>query len=80
MEMHFPKPKPCILSYQSYKNFENVIFIGDLGSAVNAQNDILNPFSTNVALLYPLKTSEYRRFSNVLRGYRSGILVENGLK
>ena len=49
-------------------------------SAVNVQNDIINPFSTNVALPYPLKTSEYPRFSNVLRGYRSGTLVENGLK
>ena len=39
----------------------------------------INPFSTNVPLLYPLKTSENRRFSNVFRGYRSGTLVENGL-
>ena len=38
-----------------------------------------NPFSTNVSLLYPLKTLEKRRFSDVLRGYRSGTLVENGL-
>ena len=39
----------------------------------------LNPFSSNVPLLYPQKTSENQRFSNVLRGYRSGTLVENGL-
>ena len=39
----------------------------------------VNPFSSNVPLLYPQKTSENRRFSNVLRGYRSGTLVENGL-
>ena len=38
-----------------------------------------NPFSTNVPLLYPLKTSENIRFSDVFRGYRSGTLVENGL-
>ena len=36
---------------------------------------MLNPFSTKVPLLYPLKTSENRRFSDVFRGYRSGSLV-----
>ena len=40
---------------------------------------IVNPFSTNIPLLYPLKTSENVQFSDVLRGYRSGTLVENGL-
>ena len=39
----------------------------------------INPFSINVPLLYPLKTSENRGFSYVFRGYRSGTLVENGL-
>ena len=39
----------------------------------------LNPFSTNVPLLYPLKT-ENLRFSDVFRGYRSGTLVGNRLK
>ena len=39
----------------------------------------INPFSTNVPLLYPLKTSENLRFSDVFRGYRSRALVENGL-
>ena len=38
------------------------------------------PFSTNVPLLYTLKTSEKRRFSDVFRRYRSGALLENGLK
>ena len=36
-------------------------------------------FSTNVPLLYPLKTSENRRFCDVFRGYRSATLAENGL-
>ena len=40
---------------------------------------LLNIFSTNVSLLYPLKTSENRRLSDVFREYRSGTLVENGL-
>ena len=40
-----------------------------------------NLFSSNVPLLYPLKTSETPppRFSDVFRKYRSGTLVENGL-
>ena len=40
---------------------------------------IVNPFSTNVPFLYPLKI-ENRKFSDVFRGYRSGTLVENGLR
>ena len=40
---------------------------------------ILNTFSTNVPLLYPLKISEHLRFSDVFRECRSGTLVENGL-
>ena len=42
--------------------------------------DLLNPFSTNVLLLYPLKKSENRRFSDIFRGFKSGTLVENGLR
>ena len=36
-------------------------------------------FSTNVPLLYPLKTSENLCFSDVFRWYRSETLVKNGL-
>ena len=32
---------------------------------------VINRFSTNLTFLYPLKTSESRRFSDVFRGYRS---------
>ena len=38
-----------------------------------------NSFSTNISLLYSLETSENRSFFYVFRGYKSGILVENGL-
>ena len=41
---------------------------------------LLNPISTNVAILKPLKTSENLGFSDVFRGYASRTLVENGLK
>ena len=40
----------------------------------------INLFSNKVPLLYPLKTLENQRFSDVFRGYSSGTLVENGLK
>ena len=40
---------------------------------------MLNPFSTDVPLLYTLIT-ENLRFSDVFRGYIRGALVKNGLK
>ena len=40
----------------------------------------LNPFSTNVPFLYPLKISQNLRFSDVFRGYRSETLVEKWVK
>ena len=41
--------------------------------------DPVKLFSTNVPILYPLKTSENYRFSDVFRGYGIGTLDENGL-
>ena len=35
---------------------------------------------SNVKFLYPLKTSEKRRFSDVFRGYKNVTLDINGLK
>ena len=37
----------------------------------------INPFPTNVPLLYLLTTSENRDFSDVFRGYRNGTFDEN---
>ena len=37
----------------------------------------LNPFSTNVSIMYPLKTSENLQFSDIFRGCRSETLVKN---
>ena len=39
----------------------------------------INPFLANVPILYPLKTPENRRFSDVFRGYKLGTLATNGL-
>ena len=53
-----------------------------LGIAVGhfSWKTFLNPFSTNVPLLYTLKISENRSFFYVFRGYRSGTMAENGLR
>ena len=77
---------------QNFEIFqENRFLIKDLWMVASASSSFLqchpntctksvfNPFSTNVRFLYPMKTSENRRTSDVFRGYRSGILVENEL-
>ena len=40
----------------------------------------LKPLLPNAPFLYPMKTSENLRFSNVFRGYKKGISGSNGLK
>ena len=40
----------------------------------------INTYSPNVTFLYPLKTSENIRFSDVFRGYRNVTLGEYGLR
>ena len=40
---------------------------------------LINPFSINVPLLYPVKTSENPRVFDVFKGYATGTLLENGL-
>ena len=42
------------------------------------EDSVINLYSINISLLYPLKT-ENQRFSDVFSGSRSGALVENGL-
>ena len=39
----------------------------------------INPFLANAPILYPLKTPENERFSDVFRGYKLGTLATNGL-
>ena len=53
-------------------------FLLSLRDLKTNKNSNINPFLANVPLLYPLKTSENLRFSDVSRGYRSGTLVKNG--
>ena len=40
---------------------------------------MVNPFSTNIPLLYPLKTLENWKISDVFWGHRKRTLFENGL-
>ena len=49
---------------------------------INVLNPLIisvNPYSPNFTFLYPLKTSENRRFSDVFRGYSNVALGEYGL-
>ena len=72
----------------SIVDFEQVNVSGDTfngswqfdlsGSLPNFTSNI-NPFLTNIPLLYPRKTSKNLRFSDVFREYRSGTVAENGL-
>ena len=57
--------------------FLTEIFHNQLIFPTSGESEI-KPFSTNVPLLYPLKTSENLWFSDVLRE-QSGTLLENGL-
>ena len=40
---------------------------------------MVNTFSTNIQIPYPLKTSENLAFSDIFWVYRSGTLLENRL-
>ena len=40
---------------------------------------VFKPFLADVPILYPLKTPENQKVSNVFRGYKIGILSRNGL-
>ena len=59
--------------------FETSFFLFVKPKDPNPQKAI-NSFSAYDPLLYPLKRLKSLRFYDVLRGYRSRRLVENGLK
>ena len=40
-------------------------------------NETINQFLANIPILYPLKTSENRKFSGVFRGYKIVTLGRN---
>ena len=42
-------------------------------------SSFINPFQASISFLYPLKTSENHRFSDIFRGHRNGTLTWNGL-
>ena len=63
----------------SQRDWYFLLAIANLLSKVKTKH-FLTHFQQNAPLLYPLKTSENRRFSDIYWGYRSGTLVENGLR
>ena len=40
-----------------------------------SNENLLNPFQANSTFLYPLKTSENQRFSDIFRGYKNAALA-----
>ena len=65
-------------SKSAYHGVGNIVFRNVLRT-YQMDDSNLKPFSSNVPLLYPLKTSENLRFSDVFIGYRGETLVKNGL-
>ena len=66
----------------SYFTRWNIYEGGFLVKIINVLNPLIisvNPYSPNFTFLYPLKTSENRRFSDVFRGYSNVTLGEYGL-
>ena len=51
--------------------FKNTFFAEYLQTTASV---IINPFYSSVTFLYPLKTSENQKFSDVFRGYRNATL------
>ena len=47
------------------------MYTGFLLSWCEVMYDYNNPFQPDVPFLYPLKTSENKRFSDIFRGYRN---------
>ena len=45
-----------------------------------SHKDSFNPFEPNAPFLYPQRSSENQRFSNVFKGYGNVTLDLNGLK
>ena len=58
----------------SYDEVSSVLIIFKTSSS-----SFLNPFLTNVPILYPLERPENQRFSGVFRGYKIRTLTRNGL-
>ena len=84
------KVLPCGLLSSSFVNLFNInipIYRNQSFDLLNKTIDwflyggafVVNPFDATGLFLYPLKTSENQRFSDLLRGYRKRPVVWNGL-
>ena len=50
---------------------ENAPGMGSFNDTFHPSNHTINPFSSSVTFLYPLKMSENQWFSDAFRGYRN---------
>ena len=72
------KPMPYFyIPWKHQKTFRFLMF--SVGSRGNIGKKWVNPISANALFLYPLKTSENLRFSDVFKGYRNVVLAWKGL-
>ena len=55
------------------------ILVQPLTRTCTSKDFLFNPLQPSVAFLYPLKTSEHQRFSDIFRGYKKATLGCNGL-
>ena len=54
---------------------EGIISTKSICKLMLLNKDIANPFQVNVPFLYPLKTSENQRFSEVFTMYSNGTMA-----
>ena len=55
------------------------ILVQPLTRTCTSKDFLFNPLQPSVAFLYPLKTSENQRFSDIFRGYRKRPVARKGL-
>ena len=68
-----------LLATISMLKVDRKIVGNNLLNVASAAIDLINPFLDNVLILYPQKTPENQKFSEILRGYKVGTLSRKEL-
>ena len=68
-----------LLATISMLKVDRKIVGNNLPNVASAAIDLINPFLDNVLILYPQKTPENQKFSEILRGYKVGTLSRKEL-
>ena len=68
-----------LLATISMLKVDRKIVWNNLLNVASAAIDLINPFLDNVLILYPQKTPENQKFSEILRGYKVGTLSRKEL-